>query len=827
MAENQNYIGVAMGLDVTDLKAGLSEANKQIQLANSEFKAASSGMDDWRKSTEGLSAKVKQLDSVLNSQKAKLSGLKAEYKKVAEEQGENSEAARKLQVQINNQQSVVNKTQKEFDNYSDTLKKAKDGTVDLKNATVNADGSIKDFGDTAKGAGENVEGGFGGKAGAGIAGGIAAIGAAAVAAVGSFLSLAESTREFREEQAKLNAAFEQAGQTAETASSTYNKLFRVIGESDQSVEAAQQIALLADSEKDAAKWAELATGVVGTFGDALQPETFYESANETLKLGEATGAYVQMLEGTGVNVEDFNAKLAACTTESEKQAYILSVAEKSMGAAGAAYEEGAADILAANEATAALNEATATLGAIAEPIMTTLKTLAAELLTEITPFVELIGTGLRGAFEGTAGAAGTLAEGLTGILDVLVNRVNEMLPTVIGIVSELVPSIINTLLDAIPQVIGVILQAIPQILDALSTMLPQLLQKIAEMLPPLLEQIISALPKIIEAILTLVSAIVKALPKVITTLLDAVPSLIDTIIGVILEAIPMIVEAAIELFNAIIDAIPVIVQSLITNLPKIINTIIDGLLEALPMVLQAAIKLLMTIIDALPTIIGLLVRDVPIIVSTIISTLLSRLPELISGAIKLLMGIVKAIPTILSELKQKAPQIVKAIIDGIKGGTGEMKKAGKNLLEGIWQGIKNGASWLKNKITGFAGNVADWFKETFKINSPSKLMEDEVGRYIGEGVGVGVVDSIPTVKKQLGKFAGFVTDNLGGIKSGLTVDSSGASANNGRATGRGNTVVNAGITVNYNGTLSRKQIKQLENDNYTAIRTRLKAEGAF
>ena len=64
MPEEKNYIGVAMGLDVTDLKAGLSEANKQIQLANSEFKAASSGMEDWSKSTDGLTAKVKQLDSV-------------------------------------------------------------------------------------------------------------------------------------------------------------------------------------------------------------------------------------------------------------------------------------------------------------------------------------------------------------------------------------------------------------------------------------------------------------------------------------------------------------------------------------------------------------------------------------------------------------------------------------------------------------------------------------------------------------------------------------------------------------------------------------------
>ena len=43
----------------------------------------------------------------------------------------------------------------------------------------------------------------------------------------------------------------------------------------------------------------------------------------------------------------------------------------------------------------------------------------------------------------------------------------------------------------------------------------------------------------------------------------------------------------------------------------------------------------------------------------------------------------------------------------------------------------------------------------------------------------------------------------------------------------GSTVINAGMTVNYNGNLSRKQLKRIENDNYTAIRTKLKAEGAI
>ena len=55
-------------LDISDLKKNISEANNYIKLANSEFKKASSGMDDWTKSTDGLSAKLKQLKSTMEAQ---------------------------------------------------------------------------------------------------------------------------------------------------------------------------------------------------------------------------------------------------------------------------------------------------------------------------------------------------------------------------------------------------------------------------------------------------------------------------------------------------------------------------------------------------------------------------------------------------------------------------------------------------------------------------------------------------------------------------------------------------------------------------------------
>ena len=216
----------------------------------------------------------------------------------------------------------------------------------------------------------------------------AVIGAAWAASV-------EGSREYRAEMGKLNTAFTTAGHTTDAATAAYRTLYSVIGQTDQAVEAAQQIALLADSEKDVTQWAGLAAGVVGRFGDALQPETFFESANETIKLCEATGAYVQMLEGVGMSVDAFNAGLAACGTEAERQAYMLDVTRSALGAASEAYTENNKDIIDANRAQGDLTDTMAKIGEITEPVMTKLK-------DSVTALVETALPSLRSFMEWTA-----------------------------------------------------------------------------------------------------------------------------------------------------------------------------------------------------------------------------------------------------------------------------------------------------------------------------------------------------------------------------------------------------------------------------------------
>ena len=127
MAEENIRTTLQFQADITDFKSAMQEANRAVKLANSEFKAASSGMDDWSGSTDGLAAKLRQLGDVHDAEKRKLDVLQAAYQQTVREQGAASAAAVDLQTKINNQQAVVNKTEKELDAYAARLEEVERG----------------------------------------------------------------------------------------------------------------------------------------------------------------------------------------------------------------------------------------------------------------------------------------------------------------------------------------------------------------------------------------------------------------------------------------------------------------------------------------------------------------------------------------------------------------------------------------------------------------------------------------------------------------------------------------------------------------------------
>ena len=830
MAGKSRDVTTKFRVDLSEFKSGIQQANKDIKLANAEFKAASAGMDDWSKSSEGLNAKIKQLNTILESEKSKLANLeaqqsatieaekkaskaKAELKKqieiheealanVIERYGEYSEEtedakkhieklkaeyksastaqkahAKAIQdgiISIKNQEAAVKKTEKEMNDFEGSLDKVEKAEKKAAKSGKSVEESLKDIEKSAEkteGSLSKLSKGLGGMAKAGIAG----IGAAAAGLAAGFLASGEASQEFVEDMGKLDVAFTTSGHSAETGKKAYEDFVGLLGETDRSVEAVNHLAKLTKSEEELAQWTDIAAGVYATFGDSLPIEGLTEAANETAKLGKLTGPLTDALNWAGINEEKFQAQLDACSTEQERAALITKTLNGLYKEAGDKYQELNADLIASRKASSDFSEAMAEIGQVAMPINTMIKQFGADLLNALVPGLKEAAQGLKEMFAGTEGGSEKLQKGVQSIVDGLLNKITSVLPTIAQLGVQLITSLVQGILNSSEQILGAIYEISFYILDSIATLLPQIVTAVMELIPQLLDtifaigeqivlilpslitQIVQALadgiPQLIDGALRFFMAIVEVIPTIIDELARELPKIIDIILEAVVKAIPQLLKAAVKLLTAIVDAIPKILPPLIEALPKIIDSIINVLIENIPAILDGAIELLMAIIRAVPVIIKALVPQIPKIVTSIVNTLIKNIPVLLDGAIQLLMAIIKAIPTIVVEIAKAAPDIINGLLGALKQTITEINwgELGLNIVEGIVNGMINIGNTIWNGVKKVGKKIKDGFKDFFGIKSPSRVMADEVGKFLTQGMGVGALDEIDNVKKDLNR----------------------------------------------------------------------------
>lgn len=285
----------------------------------------------------------------------------------------------------------------------DKLKKElKNGQEEVKKFGNKSKTSFKDFNDAVQKAGDVAKKGM-------------AIAAASIAgAATALLALSSSTKEYRINQSKLNSAFEAAGSSAGTAKGVYEGLFRVLGDDDVAVEAANHLAKLTTNQQDLSQWTNICQGIYATFGDSLPIEGLTEAANETARVAKVTGPLADALNWAGVSEDEFNAKLEKCNSTAEREALIRETLTGLYDEAAGNYEKNAESILAQNEAQAKLNENMAKIGETMAPINAALSQFAADILAKLAPHIE--------AFINEHGPA--IQETLTKVADAIGSVIN-------------------------------------------------------------------------------------------------------------------------------------------------------------------------------------------------------------------------------------------------------------------------------------------------------------------------------------------------------------------------------------------------------------------
>ena len=721
-------LGASFSIDVTNLKAGLTQANRLIRESESQFKAAAAGLDDWTKSEEGVNAKIKSLNEITDIQRKKVAALQQEYQRLIDNGLDpTSREAVTLRTRINQEEAALASNEKELRKQTSALK-------DVGKSSDEAGKSVSNFGSVAKAAGAVAATAFAAAA--------AAVGALMKKSLDSFAEYEQLVGGvetlYKENADQLMGYAEKAYQTAGMSANEYMS-------NVTSFSAALISSLGGDTEKAAAT-ADRAMRDISD--NANKMGTDMQSIVDTYQ-SLARGNY-QMLD---------NLKLGYGGTKTELERLIADASKMT-------------DVQ--KDLNVSVKEGDTSFANIVNAI------------SVVQSNMGIMGT--------TAKEASTTIQGSVGAMKAawanLVTGIADETADIDALITNFIDSLTTAFENILPR-LTIIVQGIVQMAQRLLPQIPALIQEM--------------LPVVVEGIIGLLDGIVAVFPTIINTILGVIPQLLDALIKMLPTILTTIVDIVVQIINALTAMIPDIVTAIMEVLP----TLIQALIDAIPQLLDASIQFLMAIVDALPYIINALIDNLPQIIETTITMLINNQTAVLQGAIQLFMGIVKAIPKIITNLVKRMPEIIQAIVNGLKNGFSDMVSVGGELIEGLWEGIKDAGKWLKDKISGFASGIVDGFKGFFGIHSPSKVFEDEIGKNMALGIGVGFEKGIAGVNKQ--------------IQNAIRVDGIGINARvsgNAESENGGKTVV-VYQTNNYSQAHSRFEIYKSKQQTMAAVQLAL------
>lgn len=125
----------------------------------------------------------------------------------------------------------------------------------------------------------------------------------------------------------------------------------------------------------------------------------------------------------------------------------------------------------------------------------------------------------------------------------------------------------------------------------------------------------------------------------------------------------------------------------------------------------------------------------------------------VKTAIDLVLGIIQTVLKVLQGDWEGAWESIKQTVENIWGNITsflegiDLAGTGKQIMQGLIDGISSMGSAIWDSVTSIGQSIKDGFTSFFDINSPSRLMRDEIGKYIGAGLAVGMEQSTARIAR--------------------------------------------------------------------------------
>lgn len=328
--------------------------------------------------------------------------------------------------------------------------------------------------------------------------------------------------------------------------------------------------------------------------------------------------------------------------------------------------------------------------------------------------------------------------------------------------------IAQTIWNAIVQAVQPIVSTIMNLWNSFADFFSALWAKIGPIVTAVWQGIVTYLQTVWENIKIIVSTVINIVQtiistglSIISTIFSTVWNVIETVVKTVWNVIVTVISTTINVIAGIIKAITQVISGDWNGAWNTIQNIISTVWNAIKSIVTSIINMVKSVILSVMNAIKSIIMTVWNAVKSVTSSVWNGIKSVVSNAINIIRNTVTNIMNGIRSIFSSGWNLVKSVTSsGINGAAdivkkiaGNMISAGRNFVMGFVRGITRAIGSAVKAAANLAKKALSAAKSVLGIHSPSRVMRDEVGYYVTEGMAVGILGNIKSVVGAVDKVA--------------------------------------------------------------------------
>lgn len=369
----------------------------------------------------------------------------------------------------------------------------------------------------------------------------------------------------------------------------------------------------------------------------------------------------------------------------------------------------------------------------------------------------------------------TIWQTIKTVFDTIFNTIKSVLDTIWNTIQN----VWNNILYAITLVVVAIQDVIKNVFEAIKAFLSGNVEECKNKLNNAWTTIKNLITELVNTIRNTISTVFEAIKNIITTIMNAIQTTITTIWNAIKTVVTTVVDGIKNTINTVWNAIKTIIETVmngiktvITNVWNAIKTTISTVINSIKSTLETvwnAIKTTITnvvngikqtvsqVFEAMKTAVVNTVNNIKTSVTNTFNNIKSSLINIANNIKSSVSQTFEALKTAMSNAINNAKTLVVNAMTNAKNGvvnvwngiTDTFANIGKNIIQGIINGIGSMVSSLYDSIKNALSGLVDKAKSALGINSPSRVMRDQIGKWLPPGIAVGFESAMSKAAKDM------------------------------------------------------------------------------